>query len=233
MRKILFTAGVLLIAGCNSLPVKNSTIQNETQLSKMDPSVLQPIIASEKKDDDGMFTSAKVVTLKDYKIMFTNASDKIYIIKDNDVVAGLDGDNVYIYNDPTAPLFGSESVVYDGNYIRYKGRNFVYEDYGLNGLNTIEVKTPDDPKNEKWETVVKRDGTVCKSTAVYRLACCREGKSRKFTPYSFTGHSGWTPVENDDNANKICKSAIGKPKYKPRHKPSEKVVKNKSNANKL
>jgi hypothetical protein len=207
--KIILIIIIIFMVGCSSeyLYIKNTTIQQETALSKLNPSYLQSLVALEKKESGDVFTEAKLITLKDYKIVFSDNSNEIYILRRDKIIVGVDGGGVvYIYDSPEAPLAGSEVVVFGKNYIKYRGPNYVYEDYGLNGLNILEGGKYADYgfDKENLNTISKRNGKICKSTSFYGVACCID-ESNQSKPFKFSYDSGWIPMSYNEKTKSLCK----------------------------
>jgi len=208
---IAIMAGMLqLLAACSTtkdpcastscVQVEPTSIVAETQMSAEDKAAQQAWLASNQNvNGTGVFNQAEAVHVNGYTILFSNGSDQLFVLKDKDVLVGLSGGGTYIYDSDAkeAPGAKTESVYFKDNYIKYRGKDYIIRDFGLDGAN---VSKTDLNREEKSESYL--NGKKCRKTIIPGMACCQDGK-RGIRGFAFYDDVGWVQKEELDG---VCRS---------------------------
>jgi hypothetical protein len=202
----------LLLLGCSSniAIIKNTKIEQETNLRKLDPDELDLAIHLNRSTVGNVFNSAEVVVINGYKILYHTGDDDIYIIKNDVVIAGVlsGGKGVTVYkNTPEAPSVGSEKIIYMTNFLHYSGNKYTFEDFGLDGVDVIYEN------NDSRSAQSFVSGKNCR-TLVARVACCQDARGQFLDGYRFTDQNGWKPL-SAETLLKNCRELNRKAQAKP------------------
>lgn len=182
-----------MFSGCSStfIKVDETNISAETKLSTVPEKERELIIALNKPTVGvNVFNKASAITVNGYRILFSSGSDEIFILKNKEILVGVSGDERYIFGpEIEAPIAGGELVLVSGDYIKYHGKKYVFEDHGLDG---IDVKY-------EFKNSLNADsfvnGKKCEKTIVAGAACCTNS-SGELGAYRFTPSTGWELTTN-------------------------------------
>lgn len=207
--RLLTAVLLLLLCSCSSqmARIEKTDIARETRISSL-PEDDQKMLIGLSRGVDGyknIFNEAEAVSVNGYRIVFTPGKDEIYIVKDKNVLAGVNENAISIYNNaPEAPSIGTETVYFEPNYIKYRGPSYqVFEDYGLDGIDvSYNLKNP-------TQAISYIPGKTCR-TVVAGLACCQDGAKKPMQGYRFLPTAGWQPSASA-HFNQTCKSISEQP----------------------
>ena len=196
MKHILNLLLILTMTGCSTFPVfvKDTKIEDETRLKELDAAKLDEIIRFNQLNGNDIFSSARVVTINGYKILYNTNADEILIVKDETPVASVSdsGENITVYKDiPYAPSPGSARAIVSDNFIKYSGDKYTFEDFGFNGVNVAYENSNLDEAKSYVPTKTCR-------TLTARVACCKDEKGRFTDIYRFSPQTGWKLSEKSD-----------------------------------
>ncbi|UOO76463.1 hypothetical protein LVJ85_10665 [Neisseria sp. Dent CA1/247] len=178
----------------SSVMIQDSNLLNETTLQESLGQDFNEIF--NLLSDDGIkaiSTNAKVVEVNGYRILYSN-SDEIFILKDGNVLARINGSSRLFYDSDAAPLLGQRVLLKD-NFIEYNNNVNSFLDYGIDGLDVIEENDFKFLRENQKKTLQPNssfvNGEKCTNAieGISRLACC--GK----IGYYFSWTNGWTVNE--------------------------------------
>ena len=190
-----------LIIGCSDqfVRIESSSILNVTKLDTLTKDEQDRVVALNRSTEKiNIFNNAKALSVNGYRILFTGEADGIiYVAKDKTMIASIEsGKNatspvVSVYKPHAgAPVEGTERAIVTNSYVAYSGETYVFEDYGLDGL---DVKY-EFSASDKAESFL--NGQKCEKTIVAGVACCKD-EAGKLNGFRFTPQKGWELSTNE------------------------------------
>jgi hypothetical protein len=182
----------------NSLEVKSTSLQEETQfgrLSSEEQTILGGLNSAVIFDAD-IYDKVSAVTIGKYRVLFIpdEPDTAIYIVKDKKIVMSVHETHQSIYSDTLiAPAYGSEKVFVSGDYLMFTNGKKTFQSYGFNGIDVIQY---DRNSLDSFDGENYRNNLKCPHSMLPGAACCYDDEG-EIRPYMFYPKSGWNITDNE------------------------------------
>jgi len=215
---VVFATALLLGCSNNVLVIQETTIFDESstlkKLNNVERGFVSAMLATE--DKSGIFDGKiNAVNINGFRVLYKRDSGEIYIVKNGRFVQIYDvGVIIYKKDHPDSPFpVDTEQVIATDNYINYYGEDFVYHDYGYNGVDLQFSKTDENNPDYFIDNEFCTDSLA---TSVFAV-CCRNSK-HEYKRYTYSYDAGWqersNPVFLETCRTKFEKQELDKKKSK-------------------